>query len=125
MKHNPLEFIKRFIQYLKHYDALICVQMVRGLDRSFYRIYIITNYKSYEFSLNEWNSSLEVSWKYYKDIKELSAGIGQRFLSIDYAEYDAEIKYLEFDFELPHGVNISEAIGATVVAPSDFQSVDT
>ena len=125
MKHNPLEFIKRFIQYLKHYEALIYVTVIRGLDRSFYHIYIVTNQKSYDFWLCDWKNVLEVSWKYYKNIDELSAGIGRRFLSIDYAEYSPETKYLEFDSIPTCGVDISEAIGATVVAPSDFQSVDT
>lgn len=125
MKHNPLEFIKRFIQFLKHHDALIDVAVIRGLDRSFYDVYIITNQKSYQFLLYDWNRILEVAWKYYKDINELSADIGRRFVSIDYAEYLPETKHLEFDYIPTCGVNISEAIGATVVAPSDFQSVDT
>lgn len=125
MKQNPLEFIKRFIQFLKHHDALIDVCVVIRLDMSLYRIYIITNLKSYEFFLYTWSKDLEVGWTFYKSVGYLSESFRRRFFSIEYAKPSPVIKYLKFDYIPTCEVNISEAIGATVVAPSDFQSTDT
>lgn len=118
---NTLNFIARYVNLLRRHNALkgIIIKSIYGMEECI--VAIITNKKAVTFTPSEngmWVDQTELKSCFLDSVHQLYImEVNRETYSCNYIKHDRDvIPYIYKD-------DIIASIGATVVAPSDFQSV--